>query len=1151
MNHNITLHLSQTTAPVEPGLAPAKRLLMLVLAMVALAGTGCFRATGLQRSPMVAEVLPETAGDKVNGLKVKGGAGSLYLGNDFIQVAIDSTPYQDSVLTPIAGAPSGGGIIDAGYILLDASYTRVSIPGNAMNRITPVVNQDPDLPIVFDTFTPTNNDGLPTIVMTGGILDPDGKLGAAVDGHGRVLGVTVTHSLSVAQLDRFITITTTVTNNTGSNIPIRNIGDYLAQQSENPASGIAYSGYAFNVPAVFDYQGNALATAWGVRIPATTDFANPLTTSVMSPLVGLMDTEPGADTVDSHCSLGILPVDATQLLVAADPQDLLNLPAHLRPTFPARLVAGSLPLAATGLSGTAPDNTLTYNRRLFIIGGQSISTNVVGGFNISIDYPNQGTGLLNLLDTYRYNDVTIRPVVDFGTLVFSLSGLSQRQGPVPTEVRIERNVTAATPPAQSPGDSWQLQRVEWLEPNENPATLSALAPSSVSVRLPVGIYRMVLTSIDQGVAYTQTRTLFQNVNPVTSANGENQVGTEGPLWIQTNQTFSVSPQDILSPIAASDTSPGGPNAVGPITGNLYSLQYLTTTEANSPAGSLQPLRIVFKRTDTPGDPVMRRMRTQATFWDAIGDAPVDATAGIPGQYQFRANNEMFGTGFTRFAPAQFVWLPNGSGSTPASYRAFGTRGPLAALLYQDLQAFDGQTDNSHTFIVSPEGLPPAWTSFDLPGPGQATTGGYLPSEKLASAMANGVQVVGHTERDIQVDPVGLQTNFRTEYGAVTLSAFQLPASLSAMNRPPSQPFGHDPYVVGGRTTNLNGYGEVTALFTPEPTNAPLGGVLVNQGGTWNLADFLVQGQGLFNVVHRPRAVAGNPQGDPVGLFNQQGAPAAVSNSSPTLDPAFAANWKTWWTSWATRTGPLSNGVTNGNFDALELLRGASLAGASVTDWFNEFLAVRNDWFALLNLQTPTSFTKALGLSSAKFSVDTPVGLARTYLKAVVSAESDLSSVQAALQSGAAVASTGPFLDVSISGAGPGMLVPGPVANVTLVINLWASNWVPVNELRVVVNGNVVMTLDPATALTPSGSDPRCTSGSFPLAMPSNGQDAWIVVEAGVPLAGGNPLTPAITQTTWDDWNAVMRGILPIAVTNPIFVNVTGGGYKPPTSTPAP
>jgi hypothetical protein len=1108
MNHKITQHLPQTIAPVKPGAAPSKRLSVLFLALCTLAGTGCFRATGLQRSPMVAEVLPESGGDKVIGLKCKGGAGNLYLGNDFVHVAIDNAVYGDTVQLPMAGALSGGSIIDAGYIFLDASYTRVNMPGNAMNRLTPVVNQDPAQQIVFTSYSLNNTGNLASIIMTG-----------SIPGYP---GVTVTHTLSLAQLDRFITMSTTVTNTSGVAVAIQSVGDSLVQQG---------GGYAFNVPAAFDYQGNALPSAnppqWGVQIPGT---AYSVPASVRSPMVGLMDLEPGADTMDSHCSVGILPVDADQLLVACDSQDLLDIAGNLRPQPPTNLIAGSL---ATGAS-LAPNGSITYNRRLFLLGGQSVATNLVGGMSIAAAYPNSSNGLFNLMDTYRYNDLTIRPVQDFGQVSFNLSGMSQRQGPVPTEIRIERNVTALPGSTTSPNDVWQLQRVEWFEPNENLVTQAGLAPSLLQSRLPVGTYRMVLHSKDQGVDQVQTRTLFQNLNVVASPTGANQAGILTPLWIQKDQDFGVDAQDVLSPSAAPDPVPGTPNNMaGQIQTYPYTLHYFLTRETNAPAGSLQPLRITFLGTNGTPNPLMRRMRTLASYFDPINKVPQVAAGIIPGQYQFRGGNEMFGTGFTKFLPTQFAWFPDGD------YTAYGSRGPLSQLVTLDLTAYNGQTDINHTLSVTPMGLPPNWTSFDVPGPGQATTGGYLPGEKLASAIANGVQVVGHTEQDIQVDPLALYTDFRYEYNSDALTSYNIPASLSAINRPPTLPFGLDPFVVGGRTSVLAGYGAVTALFTPEPSNAPLGGVLLSSPNQpWILADFLAQGQGQFNVVHRPRAP--QPQGpddDPAGLFTLQGAP----------QPLVSGNW---WN----QPGLASAGLTNGSFDALELLRGASLANMTASAWFAEFLAVRGDWFNLLNQQGPTRFTKAMGLSSAKFSIDTPVGLARTYVKASLdflnghpNVGDDVSALLTGLQSGAAVASTGPFLDVSVSGAGPGQLVPGPVENVTLVVNLWKSDWMPVDQVRVIVNGNLALTV-PASALILSTADSRLFSGSFtlPLAQLTGGQDGWIVVEAGVPLAG-----PDTTQPLWTVWNAIMRGIYPIAVTNPIFVDVNGNGYVPPASIPAP
>jgi hypothetical protein len=54
-----------------------------------------------------------------------------------------------------------------------------------------------------------------------------------------------------------------------------------------------------------------------------------------------------------------------------------------------------------------------------------------------------------------------------------------------------------------------------------------------------------------------------------------------------------------------------------------------------------------------------------------------------------------------------------------------------------------------------------------------------------------------------------------------------------------------------------------------------------------------------------------------------------------------------------------------------------------------------------------------------------------------------------------------------------------------------------------------------------------------------------VVEAGVPLTATGPYT-AVQNPLAPVWSAIMRGIYPIAVTNPIFVKVTSGNsYVPP------
>jgi hypothetical protein len=74
--------------------------------------------------------------------------------------------------------------------------------------------------------------------------------------------------------------------------------------------------------------------------------------------------------------------------------------------------------------------------------------------------------------------------------------------------------------------------------------------------------------------------------------------------------------------------------------------------------------------------------------------------------------------------------------------------------------------------------------------------------------------------------------------------------------------------------------------------------------------------------------------------------------------------------------------------------------------------------------------------------------------------------------------------------------------------------------------------------TDAAYDKRLRRGTFTLTLPE-GKDAWVVVEAGVPLS----TTGAYRAGT--PWHKLMKGIYPIAVTNPIFVDVTGGGYTPP------
>lgn len=1049
--------------PVRPA-APLGRLASLALVLVAGGGLGCFRATGVARPSLAVEEIPETGGDRVNGLKATAGPGDFYLGNDYVQVAVDGAVFGGR--TGQFGAASGGAILDIGAVTLDQSFKRVSLPTDMLERLGPVVNQDPDLPLVFDHFQPGKDPVTNQVFleMTGYLLDPKGKLGVPLDASGRVVGLQVDHRVSLGSGSSYFELATTVTNHSGAALPIQNLGDYLSQHG---------GGYRFLIPATQTFSGSPLST-WGAEIPGS-DFTSPLGTSVQAPMVGLMGSESAGSTLDSHCTLGVMPVDSNYLLVTSDPQAALE---EDRPAVPARLVVGG-----PATSGLADGQSMTFRRRLY----------VVGGYSQMPALPAQATGV--------FNDMVLAHLGlaggDYAVLGFDSFGTAAMGGPLQAEYRIERYLGSASDASTDADPShWSLERVEWRESGEVPSVTGSivqmLVPAVADPNNPGQNQRYRISVRNRNQSYT----LYSGTNLLNTS----RPNLATPIEPSKDQAWRVA--ESLAPERADVL-----DASGNVITQKVTIHTFTTREAGATVtDGLQPLRITFTGIGGTLDPDMQRVRRLAGYFDPVTKLKQVAALNV-GAYQYRAGNQVFGSSFAYPAAIASAFF------APGAYVAYGTRGPLSYLDAIPVVAYDGQMDSQHQFVVVKAPMPTGWTTFDLPGPTQATTGGLNPGEMLSSALSENVEVVARTEQDLQTDPTSLRDEFRREFDTNN-------PNISDAQR---DAIGNDPFVVGARSSSL-GDGMVTALFTPAPVNARLGGAQPSAG--WTLADFLTQAQGAYNVIHRPRG--------PQGLFTVRG-----------FDPsaALGTGANAWWS----QTGPVSLGKREGDFDALELLRGeySDASGhplpltdpANATAWFNEFLAVRNDWFGLISQQTPGAFTKALGLSASRYSLDTPVGLARTYLKigSATLDQSDLRPVLAALRSGAAVASTGPLLDVSVNGVGPGGLVSGPVATATLQVSLYASDWVPVDEVRAVVNG--VVQVIPLSSFTVSSTDSRLRTATVSLTLP--GKDAWVVVEAGVPLTTTGAYAPGTP------WAKIMKGIYPIAVTNPVFVDVDGGGYTPP------
>lgn len=1064
-----------------------------LLLLLAVAGTGCYRATGYIRPTLMSSEIPAEGGDRVAGLKATAGPGDFYLGNDFVHLAVDGALYGDRPAQ--YDAPSGGGILDLGAVALDQSFRRVAVPSDLLERLGQVVNQDPDLPLVYDRIVPQTGEESASLEMVGGVLDPLHKLGLATDAQGRVTGLEVSHRISLGQRDRHFTLSTSVINRTGAAVPVFTVGDALAQRGGGyrfVIPGQAPSGVGAPPPGAFQ--------PWGIEIPGS-DFAQPLQTAVKAPGVALQGVEPAGEFVDSHMSMGLMSTDTQQVLVTSDAQHPL---AEPRPVVPSRLVVGSLPTVAAGVPAPlAAGASLTHNRRLYLVGGTSLSTGT----------PNQATDVFNQMAADRY---TL-----FGTpkglLSYATFGSAAVGGALQTEIRFERYLgpAGANPwdPVADKADPtrWLLERVESLERGEVSGTpgLSGYGIPNLTL-LPAlddparpgrqQVYKVTLRNRNEGQATPFIK--------FTDVNEDRLTQLTQFLEIRPDKLFqaaeTLAPERLNFPFAT--------DAAGNIINRRTLDHYFLSRDASVNTSVLQPMRVTVAGTASLGgpldpakDPNVQRYRHWSSIFSPAGINRYPGDMAL-GTVQFRAGNQVFGTGFSGSAQGVFP----GTGfplSVHQTYRTFATRGPLAPMFTNDLSIGFVGSESTSVYTFTRATVPTGWVSFDLPGASLATTGGMHPFEQLASALAEDVQVVGRTEVDRNVSGDQSYNGFRYEFDP-----------LMGLTDEERVPLGIDPLVIGGRTSALS-QGTATALFVPDPTLQRLGGARPSKG--WTLADFLSQAEGKYTVVHRPLG--------PGGLFQTQGF---------SLGDPLGSGANAWWT----QTSALSNGKRMGDFDALELIRAESLTSQTQAQWHQEYKDLRAIWFKLISAQAPTSFTKALGLSAGVFSVDTPVGTARTFLKVGTPAptQAELGPVLTALRSGAAVASTGPFLDVTATGtagsAGPGQLLGGTNASVTLAISLVAPDWVPVEQVRVWVNGVLVQTLDPST-FTVDGADERkrTTSLTLPLA-----QDGWIVIEAGVPEGG-----PTLADARYPAWFKVQHGTYPLAVSNPIFVDQNGGGYTPP------
>jgi len=221
--------------------------------------------------------------------------------------------------------------------------------------------------------------------------------------------------------------------------------------------------------------------------------------------------------------------------------------------------------------------------------------------------------------------------------------------------------------------------------------------------------------------------------------------------------------------------------------------------------------------------------------------------------------------------------------------------------------------------------------------------------------------------------------------------------------------------------------------------------------------------------------------------------------------------------------PASDGRTRAiDFDAIELMNGASRV---------EFLQMREQWYALLR----QGLRRTATANSDTHGPDQVAAYPRNYVYAAApGATWDEAAIVDAVRAGRLFGTNGPLVArFTANGARMGDDVAAEGGRVTVELAIAAAPWVPVDEVRLLANGEVVRRWSelPAGASAP-------TLRLEERALLTLERDSFLTVEAGAPLTSAEAAPAAATG---DYADVVAPGFVPTAFTNPIWVDADGDG----------
>ena len=409
------------------------------------------------------------------------------------------------------------------------------------------------------------------------------------------------------------------------------------------------------------------------------------------------------------------------------------------------------------------------------------------------------------------------------------------------------------------------------------------------------------------------------------------------------------------------------------------------------------------------------------------------------------------------------------------YRVYATAGPFATIARAEVTVEPGGAASA-ALALSLLPLAPAGTlSADFHVHGGASFDSSIPDGERARAfLAARVDVLASTEHDVVNDYAEALADLGADGRLVVLPGVETTGHVLF------------DYVPGSDVPQVIGHWNFWPL--PEAARAPW------RGAPW---DELVEPGLLFDRIERagwPAAtgvIQLNHPWDDADFGRDLGFPRAIGlDARAPLPPMFDGTGQGLFA----RVPPGAS-FANHDFHAQEVMNGSANRG---------HLAHRALWFYLLGegvVRAGTANSDSHGLTDAVLGAPRNLVWTATALDAF-----DVAAFDAAVRSGRMIGTNGPVVETETTGADGASRQPSvdafaPAPDAILRLRVSAAPWVPVDEVRIVVNGVTVRTLrdELAHPTDPFGADGLVRyEGDLALAdlLDVERGDAWLVVEAG-------------------------------------------------------